>query len=114
VQAFRSEDLTVYGDNTQTRSFQYIHDLVRLVDGLVALMNSSEVPPVSIGNADDADKWSSESVQVKNFIFDSVLEEEEMSVELVVLLPTSTPVPSELSSLNGSCVPSMTPVSNNR
>lgn len=42
--------MTVYGDGSQTRSFQYIHDLV---DGLIALMNSSESRPVNIGNGDE-------------------------------------------------------------
>lgn len=50
VQALRGEDLTVYGDGKQTRSFQYIHDLI---DGLIALMNSSETRPVNIGNGDE-------------------------------------------------------------
>jgi UDP-glucuronate decarboxylase len=50
VQALRGEDLTVYGDGTQTRSFQYIHDLV---DGLIALMNSDETRPVNLGNGDE-------------------------------------------------------------
>jgi len=50
VQALKGEDLTVYGDGTQTRSFQYIHDLV---DGLIALMNSNESRPVNIGNGDE-------------------------------------------------------------
>lgn len=50
VQALRGEDMTVYGDGKQTRSFQYIHDLV---DGLIALMNSSETRPVNIGNGDE-------------------------------------------------------------
>ncbi|PSS36867.1 hypothetical protein PHLCEN_2v1295 [Hermanssonia centrifuga] len=50
VQALRGEDMTVYGDGTQTRSFQYIHDLV---DGLIALMNSDETRPVNIGNGDE-------------------------------------------------------------
>jgi UDP-glucuronate decarboxylase len=50
VQALRGEDLTVYGDGTQTCSFQYIHDLV---DGLIALMNSSETRPVNLGNGDE-------------------------------------------------------------
>jgi len=50
VQALRGQDLTVYGDGAQTRSFQYIHDLV---DGLIALMNSSETRPVNIGNGDE-------------------------------------------------------------
>lgn len=50
VQALRGEDLTVYGDGKQTRSFQYIHDLI---DGLITLMNSSETRPVNIGNGDE-------------------------------------------------------------
>ncbi|KAI0052587.1 NAD(P)-binding protein [Auriscalpium vulgare] len=50
VQALRGQDLTVYGDGSQTRSFQYIHDLV---DGLIALMNSGETRPVNIGNGDE-------------------------------------------------------------
>ncbi|KAK0498352.1 hypothetical protein EDD18DRAFT_1157353 [Armillaria luteobubalina] len=47
VQALKGEDLTVYGDGKQTRSFQYVHDLI---DGLIALMNSDESRPVNIGN----------------------------------------------------------------
>jgi len=42
--------MTVYGDGAQTRSFQYIHDLV---DGLIFLMNSDETRPVNIGNGDE-------------------------------------------------------------
>ncbi|KAJ7781672.1 hypothetical protein B0H16DRAFT_1710863, partial [Mycena metata] len=42
VQALKGEDMTVYGDGKQTRSFQYIHDLV---DGMIALMNSDETRP---------------------------------------------------------------------
>lgn len=50
VQALKGEDMTVYGDGKQTRSFQYIHDLI---DGLIALMNSDESRPVNIGNGDE-------------------------------------------------------------
>ena len=50
VQALRGQDMTVYGDGSQTRSFQYIHDLV---DGLIALMNSDETRPVNIGSSDE-------------------------------------------------------------
>lgn len=50
VQALKGEDLTVYGDGKQTRSFQYVHDLI---DGLIALMNSNESRPVNIGNGDE-------------------------------------------------------------
>lgn len=48
VQALRGEDMTIYGDGNQTRSFQYIHDLI---DGLIALMNSGETRPVNLGNS---------------------------------------------------------------
>ena len=48
VQALKGEDLTVYGDGTQTRSFCYISDLI---EALVRTMNSEEfVGPVNIGN----------------------------------------------------------------
>lgn len=50
VQALKGEDMTVYGDGKQTRSFQYIHDLI---DGLIALMNSDETRPVNIGNGEE-------------------------------------------------------------
>ena len=50
VQALRGEDMTVYGDGKQTRSFQYIHDLV---DGMIALMNSDEKRPCNLGNPDE-------------------------------------------------------------
>jgi len=46
-QALRNEDVTVFGEGTQTRSFTYITDLV---DGIIRLMLSSENDPVNIGN----------------------------------------------------------------
>lgn len=46
-QALRHEPLTVYGDGQQTRSFQYVSDLV---DGLYRLLHSDEREPVNIGN----------------------------------------------------------------
>jgi dTDP-glucose 4,6-dehydratase len=46
-QVLRGEDVTVFGDGSQTRSFTYITDLV---DGIVRLMLSSENDPVNIGN----------------------------------------------------------------
>lgn len=46
-QALRREPLTVYGDGQQTRSFQYVSDLV---DGVYKLLHSDEVEPVNIGN----------------------------------------------------------------
>jgi dTDP-glucose 4,6-dehydratase len=46
-QALRDEDVTVFGDGTQTRSFTYISDLV---DGIIKLMLSNENDPINIGN----------------------------------------------------------------
>ena len=49
MQALTGEDITVYGDGSQTRSFCYVDDLV---DGLIKLMNSSDdfTGPVNLGN----------------------------------------------------------------
>jgi len=55
-QALQKKPITVYGDGSQTRSFQYIDDLI---DGLIALMNSNYTKPVNIGNPDE--------YKIKNF-----------------------------------------------
>jgi UDP-glucuronate decarboxylase len=48
MQALRGEDITIYGDGSQTRSFCYVDDLI---EGFVRLMNQDEiVGPVNIGN----------------------------------------------------------------
>lgn len=48
VQALKGEDITIYGDGSQTRSFQYVDDLV---NGIVAMMdNDNFVGPVNLGN----------------------------------------------------------------
>ena len=48
VQALKGEDITVYGDGSQTRSFCYVDDLI---EGLIRMMNSPEgfTGPVNIG-----------------------------------------------------------------
>ena len=46
-QVLHNEDVTVFGDGSQTRSFTYITDLV---DGIIRLMLSSENDPINIGN----------------------------------------------------------------
>ena len=46
-QALRGEDVTIFGDGTQTRSFCYVSDLV---DGILRLMASTTNDPVNIGN----------------------------------------------------------------
>lgn len=52
VQALKGEDITIYGDGLQTRSFCYVDDLI---EGMVRLMNSSDdfTGPVNIGNPDE-------------------------------------------------------------
>ncbi len=49
VQALKGEDITLYGDGTQTRSFCYVDDLV---DGLIRLMNTGDdvTGPINLGN----------------------------------------------------------------
>src|SRR4029078_11523367 len=47
AQALRGEDLTVYGDGSQTRSFCYVSDLV---EGILRLLRSDYALPVNIGN----------------------------------------------------------------
>jgi len=49
VQALRGDDITIYGDGSQTRSFCYVTDLV---DGLIKLMNTPQdiTGPINLGN----------------------------------------------------------------
>jgi UDP-glucuronate decarboxylase len=49
VQALKNEDITIYGDGAQTRSFCYVDDLL---DGMVKLMNTGDdfIGPVNVGN----------------------------------------------------------------
>jgi UDP-glucuronate decarboxylase len=49
VQALKGEDITIYGDGNQTRSFQYVDDLV---EGMIRMMNTDDsfTGPVNIGN----------------------------------------------------------------
>ena len=48
MQALKGEDITVYGDGTQTRSFCYVDDLI---DGIVKMMNTENfIGPVNLGN----------------------------------------------------------------
>jgi dTDP-glucose 4,6-dehydratase len=49
-QALRGEDLTVFGDGSQTRSFCYVDDLV---EGIYRLLMSDYILPVNIGNPDE-------------------------------------------------------------
>ncbi|HEY2847355.1 MAG TPA: GDP-mannose 4,6-dehydratase, partial [Pyrinomonadaceae bacterium] len=78
VQALRGEELTIYGDGSQTRSFCYVSDLV---DGLIRLMNAETAGdihmPVNIGNpgeftmrelADEVGKATGKEIRVKNLL----------------------------------------------
>ncbi len=49
VQALQNKDITIFGEGTQTRSFQYVDDLV---EGMIRMMNNEEgfIGPVNIGN----------------------------------------------------------------
>jgi UDP-glucuronate decarboxylase len=52
VQALKGEDITLFGDGLQTRSFQYVDDLL---EGLIRMMNSRKefIGPVNIGNPNE-------------------------------------------------------------
>jgi UDP-glucuronate decarboxylase len=52
VQALKGEDITIFGDGLQTRSFQYVDDLV---EGMIRMMNSEDgfLGPVNIGNPNE-------------------------------------------------------------
>uniref|UniRef100_A0A7I4YR69 UDP-glucuronic acid decarboxylase 1 n=1 Tax=Haemonchus contortus TaxID=6289 RepID=A0A7I4YR69_HAECO len=50
IQALQGNPITIYGDGSQTRSFQYVDDLV---DGLILLMNSNCSLPVNLGNPEE-------------------------------------------------------------
>ena len=52
VQALQDQDITIYGQGNQTRSFQYVDDLV---EGMIRLMNSRDgfTGPVNIGNPNE-------------------------------------------------------------
>lgn len=53
TQAIRGDDITIYGDGTQTRSFQYVDDLI---EGIYRMMNESRdafLGPVNLGNPEE-------------------------------------------------------------
>jgi UDP-glucuronate decarboxylase len=76
VQALKGEELTIYGDGSQTRSFCYVSDLV---DGIIRLMNAESEDiylPVNLGNpgeftmkelADEVGKATGKPIEIKNF-----------------------------------------------
>ncbi len=50
MQCLNNEDITIYGDGSQTRSFCYVDDTV---DGLIKLMNGNSIGPINIGNPNE-------------------------------------------------------------
>ncbi|KAE9417477.1 hypothetical protein Angca_005988, partial [Angiostrongylus cantonensis] len=50
IQALQDSPITIYGNGSQTRSFQYVDDLI---DGLISLMNSNCSLPVNLGNPEE-------------------------------------------------------------
>ncbi len=52
IQALKNENITIYGDGLQTRSFQYVDDLV---EGMIRMMNTNDdfIGPVNIGNPNE-------------------------------------------------------------
>jgi len=52
VQCLRGDDLTIYGEGSQTRSFCYVSDLI---DGMIRMMNSPDdvIGPVNLGNPEE-------------------------------------------------------------
>jgi UDP-glucuronate decarboxylase len=52
MQALKGEDITIFGDGTQTRSFCYVDDLI---DGMIKMMNSPDIltGPVNLGNPNE-------------------------------------------------------------
>ena len=50
LQALENQNITIYGDGSQTRSFQFIDDLI---DGLLKMMNSDFIGPINLGNPNE-------------------------------------------------------------
>ena len=72
TQAINNEKITVYGNGNQTRSFQYVDDLIL---GMIKMMQSDEIGPINLGNPDElsinelADKIISITNSSSNIIF---------------------------------------------
>ncbi len=64
-QALRGEDLTIFGDGSQTRSFCYVDDLI---EGIVRLLHSDHVDPINLGNPDEItiEQFAKEIIALSN------------------------------------------------
>jgi len=81
IQALQKKPITIYGDGSQTRSFQYVSDLVQ---GLLALMNSDYSGPVNIGNPQE---WTVK--QFAEYIQTRILGEAEKAAAPIVFKEAS-------------------------
>jgi UDP-glucuronate decarboxylase len=67
IQALKNENITIYGNGSQTRSFQYIDDLI---EGMIRMMNTPEsfIGPVNIGNPNEINikKLAEKIIQLTN------------------------------------------------
>ncbi len=79
-QALRGEDITVYGDGSQTRSFCFVSDLV---DGIFRLLISKETDPVNIGNPDE--------ITIKEFAEEVIKQTDSKSKIIYKPLPEDDP-----------------------
>ena len=82
IQSLQNKDITIYGEGKQTRSFQYVSDLV---EGLYKLMNSNYDMPVNLGNP--------EEYTVKSFA--EYIHKLTASTSKIVYLPKSQDDPSQ-------------------
>jgi UDP-glucuronate decarboxylase len=62
IQALNGEDITVYGDGSQTRSFQFIDDLI---NGIIKMMNSNFTGPINLGNPKELSMKNLASIIIK-------------------------------------------------
>ena len=82
-QSLNNEDITIYGDGKQTRSFQYIDDLV---EGLIKMMNADYdiIGPLNIGNPDE--------IEIKKLAFKIINMTESKSKIIYNDLPDDDPI----------------------
>jgi len=82
IQALQGKDITIYGDGKQTRSFQFVDDLV---EGLIRLMEGNYTLPVNLGNPDE--------YQVREFA--SLIKELTSSNSTIKFLPATRDDPKQ-------------------
>ena len=82
IQALQGKDITIYGSGKQTRSFQFVDDLV---EGLIRLMNGNYSQPVNLGNP--------EEFQVKDFAV--LIKELTKSNSTIKMLPATKDDPKQ-------------------